>query len=147
MSFQPDPRVILWRLHVKSSPAQVYRALATDAGRATFWAEEAEGRDGVIHFVFSNGLTWDGEVVRAEAPRVFAVRYIGGSLVTFVLDDDGKGGTDLTMTDEGVAGEERAEVTAGWVSVLMSLKAAVDFGVDLREHDRERHWDAGFVEN
>jgi hypothetical protein len=39
------------------------------------------------------------------------------------------------------------EVIAGWVSVLMCLKAAVDFGVDLRAHDPEKHWDNGYVEN
>jgi hypothetical protein len=31
--------------------------------------------------------------------------------------------------------------------VLLSLKAAVDFGVDLRTHDNNRHWDLGYVDN
>jgi hypothetical protein len=38
-------------------------------------------------------------------------------------------------------------VAAGWVSVLLALKAAVDFGVDLRNHDPERTWSTGFVDN
>jgi hypothetical protein len=38
-------------------------------------------------------------------------------------------------------------VTAGWVSVLMQLKAAVQFHVDLRNHSRERSWEKGYVEN
>jgi hypothetical protein len=63
------------------------------------------------------------------------------------MEDDGCGGTDLTLTDMGVPSEHRTEVIAGWVSVLMALKAAVDFGIDLRGHDSERHWDTGFVEN
>lgn len=33
----------------------------------------------------------------------------------------------------------------GWVSLLMSMKAAVDFGVDLRNHDPERAWEQGFA--
>jgi predicted nucleic acid-binding Zn ribbon protein len=33
------------------------------------------------------------------------------------------------------------------VSVLMALKAAVDFSVDLRNHDPDRTWDHGYVEN
>jgi len=53
----------------------------------------------------------------------------------------------LILTDTGVPTEHRTEVMAGWVSVLMSLKAAVDFGIDLRMHDPERHWDNGYVEN
>jgi len=43
--------------------------------------------------------------------------------------------------------QDRAEIIAGWVSVLLSLKAAGNFGVDLRGHDPERHWDHGYVEN
>ena len=51
------------------------------------------------------------------------------------------------LTDAGVPAADRVEVTAGWVSVLMALKAAVDFSVDLRNHDPLRTWDQGFVEN
>jgi hypothetical protein len=29
----------------------------------------------------------------------------------------------------------------------MALKAAADFGVDLRSHDPARTWDQGFVDN
>jgi hypothetical protein len=29
----------------------------------------------------------------------------------------------------------------------MALKAAADFGVDLRNHDRQRTWEQGYVEN
>jgi len=38
-------------------------------------------------------------------------------------------------------------VLAGWVSVLMALKAAVDHGVDLRNHDPQRTWDQGYADN
>lgn len=36
---------------------------------------------------------------------------------------------------------------AGWVSVLLALKAAVDFSVDLRNHDPGRTWDQGYADN
>lgn len=147
MTFQSDPDAIRWRLHVCASPAEVYRALSTDAGRARFWAESAVERDGVIHFVFPNGLTWDGPILEARPPHRFAVRYYGNSLATFTLQDDGRGGTDLILADAGVPAADRVEVIAGWVSVLMALKAAVDFGVDLRAHDPDRQWDSGYVEN
>ena len=60
---------------------------------------------------------------------------------------DGNDGTDLTLTDEGVADEYRSEVIAGWGSVLMALKRAVDLGIDLRNNDPERTWDQGYFEN
>jgi hypothetical protein len=66
------------------------------------------------------------------------VRYYGGSVATFELAGDGAGGTDLRLTDAGVPDEDRTEVIAGWVSVLLALKAAIDIGVDLRNHDPER---------
>ena len=38
-------------------------------------------------------------------------------------------------------------MTAGWVSVLMAMKAALDYGVDLRNHDIERTWMKGYADN
>jgi len=147
MIFQPDPNIVRWQLHLKSPTARVYDMLSTNAGRAAFWAESAFEQDGQIHFVFPNGLTWQGQILQAQPPALYSLRYYGGSLTTFQLKDDGQGGTDLTLTDTGVPAEDRAEVIAGWVSVLMALKAAVDFNVDLRAHDPARHWDHGYVEN
>jgi uncharacterized protein YndB with AHSA1/START domain len=147
MRFQDDPDTIRWRLHLTSPVSTVYRALATDAGRAGFWAESAVERDGVIHFVFPNGVRWDGRVLQAQPPYRYEVQYFGNSVAAFTLEEDGRGGADLTLTDTGVPPQDRTEVIAGWVSVLMALKAAVDFGVDLRAHDPERHWDTGYVEN
>ena len=147
MVFQNDPDTIRWRIHLASTPLEVYRALATDNGRAQFWAESAVEMEGKVHFQFPNGLAWTGEVVNDHAPNRFAIRYFGGSLASFELADDGAGGTDLTLTDTGVPAPDRTEVMAGWVSVLMALKAAVDFSVDLRNHDSQRTWDQGYVDN
>ena len=124
----------------------MYEAFSTDAGRASFWAESAVERGGGIHFVFPNGATWDGRVLKAIPPQEYSVIYYGGSVASFTLVDDSHGGTDLTLTDTGVGPGDRAEVAA-WVPVLMALKAAVDFGVDLRTHDANRHWDTGYAEN
>lgn len=38
-------------------------------------------------------------------------------------------------------------MTAGWVSVLMAMKAAVDHGVDPRNHDEERPWVRGYADS
>lgn len=147
MLFQDDPDTIRWRLHLKSPVEKVYRALSTDAGRAAFWAESAVERNGVIHFVFPGEITWEARILKADSPREYSVEYYGGSVATFTLEDDGEGGTDLALADRGVPARHRAEVIAGWVSVLMALKAAVDHGADLRDHDPRRHWESGYVEN
>ncbi len=121
--------------------------LATDEGRSQFWAESAVRTDEQIEWRFPNGLAGCTKIVREIPPRTFALEYLGGSTATFNLASDGAGGTDLTLTDVGVPEENSAETLAGWVSVLMALKAAADFGVDLRNHDPERTWDQGFVDN
>ena len=133
--FQPSEAIILWRLHLRVSPWRVYEMLSTDQGRTRFWAESAMEKDGIIHFIFPNGQHWQAKIVANITPTLFAVEYIGNSIARFELADDGKGGTLLTLADTGVAPEERIEVIAGWVSVLLALKAAVDFDVDLRNHD------------
>jgi uncharacterized protein YndB with AHSA1/START domain len=147
MPFQNDPNLIHWKLHLRSSPQKVYELLSTGKGRASFWAESATEQDGMIHFVFPNQAEWKGRILENDPPHRFKVEYYGGSITTFHLEPDGSGGTDLTLTDQGVPEEDRTEVIAGWVSVLMMLKAGVDFGIDLRNHDPRRTWDEGFVEN
>lgn len=146
MAFQPDPERIVWRVHLRSSPVTVYETIATDAGRASFWAESAIERDGVVTFEFINGERSSGRVLVAEPPRRWAVEYFG-STVEFDLADDGSGGTDVTMVDTGIPDAHRAEVTAGWLNVLLPLKATVDFGVDLHSHDPSRTWDEGYVDH
>ena len=147
MTFQSDPDIIRWNLHLKSSPQIVYQRLSTDQGRASFWVESAVEDKGKIHFIFPNQAEWKGKILEEDPPHQFKVEYYGGSTTTFELQPDGKGGTDLTLMDQGVPSEDRTEVIAGWVSVLMALKASVDFGVDLRTHDPSRTWDEGYVEN
>lgn len=145
--FQSNPDVIEWQLHLNSHPKKVFDMLNTDEGRARFWAESAIEKDGVVQFRFPGGQTWDAKIIEVTPPHRFSLEYYGGSITLFILQDDGKGGTDLTLQDRGLASEYRSEVIAGWVSVLMALKAAVDFDVDLRNHDVTRTWTQGYVEN
>ncbi len=145
MAFQPDPGAIVWRVHLRSAPAVVFDALDSAAGRAGFWAESAGEADGMVTFEFVNGVRTTGRVLERDPPQRWAVEYFG-SVARFDLAPDGGGGTDLTLTNIGVAAADRAEVTAGWLNVLLPLKAWVDFGVDLRSHDPTRTWDDGYVD-
>ena len=147
MTFQENPDLVGWKLHLKSSPQNVYEKLSTNDGRASFWAESAVEQDGIIHFVFPNQAEWKGRILENNPPHKFKIEYYGGSITTFELEADGSGGIDLILTDQGIPEADRVEVIAGWVSVLMALKASLDFGVDLRNHDPKRTWDEGYVEN
>jgi uncharacterized protein YndB with AHSA1/START domain len=136
---------IRWKLHVPAPPEKVFATLNSDAGRASFWAESAREIDGVIHFEFVNGMSNRSRILERKDGSVFVIDYFGGE-ARFELAPDGKGGTDVTLTHRDVPLEDWNEVHAGWLNVLFPLKAWVAFGIDLRNHDRERLWDHGFVD-
>lgn len=133
-----------WRVHFAASPEQVWQAWATDSGRERFWAETSIESAGGFDLAFVKGEALRVEVVEARAPELLVFRYFGGSTVTLDLAPDGSGGCDLRLREEDAP--EPVENLAGWVTVLLACKAAVDFGVDLRSHDPERSWDAGYVD-
>ena len=146
MEFQSDPDTIRWKIHFQSPRDKVFEALATNSGRARFWAESAPEKDGVVTFHFLNHPPISGRILASEPPTRFTVEYFD-AVVDFRLADDGAGGTDLTLVSKGDAPEQRTEIIAGWVSVLMTMKAAVDFDVDLRNHDPSRTWSQGYADN
>lgn len=140
-------RPIEWRVHLRSAPEAVFETWTTDAGRARFWAERSESAAGGFELHFVNGQNLSVKVAEERSPERFAFRYFGGSTVTVTLSPDGAGGCDLHLVETGIASaEEWVENHAGWVSVLMALKAAVDFGVDLRAHDPARTWEGRYVD-
>jgi uncharacterized protein YndB with AHSA1/START domain len=143
----PKPPPIEWRLHLKISPEIVFDYWATDRGRQLFWSEESFAGPSGFTIRFVNGQSFDVELVESRRPELFAFRYFGGSRVTILLAPDGSGGCDLHLIEEQIPPEEYCENRAGWVSVLLALKAAADFGVDLRGHDPERSWDQGYADN
>lgn len=146
MDGEREDGAIVWRVHLRSSPETVFAMLATADGRRRFWAESAEEASGRVAFRFANGQRWEGDIVERDEPRCFAVTYFDGSLARFDLAPDGAGGTDLTLSESGVPPENWNDNRAGWVSVLLALKAAVDHGVDLRNHDPARTWEERYVD-
>jgi uncharacterized protein YndB with AHSA1/START domain len=140
------PDQIQWRIQLISPPEKVFAALATEQGRRAFWAAEAPEYEGAIHFKFANGMAFVSKVLERQTPSLFAIEYFGGSRAEFQIVDDGAGGTDLTMTESQVPEENRLIHLSGWIPVLLALKAAVDFSVDLRNNDPERTWEDGYVD-
>jgi uncharacterized protein YndB with AHSA1/START domain len=142
---KPVGRPIRWKLHLGSPPDIVFAYLSTDEGRRKFWVEDSQSSGNDLEFTFSNGLRCHCRIVVNEPPNAISFFYFG-SVVEFRLASDGAGGTDLTVTNAGVGESEWLEVYAGWLNVLFPLKAAVDFGIDLRSHDKSRTWEQGFVD-
>ncbi len=146
MSFQSEHGTIRWKMHFASPPDKVFDALATDEGRARYWAESAPENNEQITFHFPNLESFAGRILKKQRPSLFALEYFG-TVVEFSLKADGKGGTDLSLLSTQVDESIRWEMVAGWVSVLLAMKAAVDHGVDLRNHDASRSWSDGYADN
>lgn len=146
MSFQSEPGVIRWKLHFASPREIVYDALATDTGRSQYWAESAIERNGVISFQILGYQPYTSKILLQNKPSIFKLEYFG-TTVEFALQDVVSGGTDLYLCATQVNESIRMEMAAGWVSVLMAMKAAVDHGVDLRNHSELRSWNNGYLDN
>lgn len=136
---------IRWRMHLAVPPSLVSAILNSDEGRAAFWAESAVEANGFIQFRFINGVTHVAQITARRAPHLFSLNYFGGE-TRFELTADGAGGTDLLLTHEVIEEEAWHEVHAGWLNVLFPLKAWLEHGVDLRNHDPERTWDHGYAD-
>jgi hypothetical protein len=119
--------IITWKIHLRSAPEAVYRMLATKEGRSRFWADAAEEEQGVIHFRFSNGQQLEAPRAGEDAPGTLSaellrrqrrdLRAAGGR--------EGRYGPHAERTR--CPTQEYEQNRAGWVSVLLMLKAAVDF--------------------
>jgi len=134
-----------YKIRLTSSLTTVFTMLNTDSGRAAFWADLAFEKDGAIHFEFSNGFKMECKILRITEPRFFEIVYFGTMLRITLFEE--KGATILELHNSEIPDEEFVDMHAGWVSVLLALKAACDFGIDLRNHNHHYSWDQGFVDN
>jgi len=146
MGFQETEGQINWKVHFSSHIEKVYEALTTDNGRKTFWAEETKEEEGIIEFTILNYPKYKSKILDKQPPKLFRIEYFGTD-VTFKLQVTSDNGTDLILTALTSNEDTKQEMTAGWVSVLMAMKAAIDFGVDLRNHNPHRVWENGYLDN
>jgi uncharacterized protein YndB with AHSA1/START domain len=142
-----DGMAIEWRVALTSSRSVVWRAISTDGGREQFWAERSETTGpGTLRLTFPNGETSTVQIREMRSPSLMEFVYFG-ALTRLELMRAKEGGTVVTLTARGVSPAAAMDLHAGWVSVLLALKAAVDHHIDLRNHRRDRTWDTGFCDN
>lgn len=147
MIFQDKPGQINWKVHFSSPIEKVYEALTTDEGRKTFWAENTLEKNGYIEFSILNYEKYRSKVLAKNGKDIFEIVYFGTQVKFQLRTTPDDNGTDLILTAITDNDDVKNEMTAGWVSVLLAMKAAVDFGVDLRNHNPDRVWENGFADN
>ena len=138
-------QLIVWRLSLASPRADVFGLLDTDEGRERFWAVRSREREGGFELEFPGGLTSFVEVVEREPPARLAVRYFGSD-VELLLAEREDGGCLFEARCRCDDPAAWVEMHPGWVSWLLVLKAAADFGVDLRNGSPERAWPQRYVD-
>ena len=146
MAFQGKDNMIEWKVHFTSPVEKVFEFLTTDNGRGKFWAEETREENGKIEFTILNYPKYNAEILDKKQNELFKLEYFGTE-VTFELTKTEDNGTDLYLKATTQNESVKNEMTAGWVSVLMAMKGAVDFGIDLRNHNSERVWENGYLDN
>ncbi|MBC6983135.1 hypothetical protein [Caulobacter sp. 17J80-11] len=135
---------IVWRVALASPPERVFALLDTDEGRQRFWAaRSAATADGFV-LTFADGREARVEVLERRAPTRLVLRYFGAEVELEL--DAADPGCVLELRDHGRELLDWRDRHAGWVSWLLTLKAAVDFGVDLRNGAPHRSWDQRFVD-
>jgi uncharacterized protein YndB with AHSA1/START domain len=138
-------KTIIWRLHTAAPPERIWELLTTDRGRESFWAETSRSEGDRFILGFQMGVEGECRIVETVPASRFAFSYFG-THVLIELAPDGEGGTDLALTNSEVPDEEYEDMLPGWLNVLLPLKAAADFGVDLRTHDPARTWRERYVD-
>jgi len=139
-------KTVKWKIHLSSSPEVVFPFLTSANGREQFWAEKAPEKDGIIYFTFPNGESYDSKIIHIQPNREFHIEYFNSDL-KITLAHSEHGGTDLNLINEGVRDSEYLDTYAGWVSILLNLKAIIDYKIDLRNHDKNRTWDQNYADN
>lgn len=138
-------KVVNWQVYIKARKSEVYKYLTEDNLRERFWVEKSETNGHNVVFQFPNGVTTVCNFLSQTPDTQVKLTYFD-TLVEFDLQEL-ESGTVLKLSNTGISDTDYEEILAGWVSVLLSLKAAVQFNVDIRNHDARRCWDQRFVEN
>lgn len=137
--------LIVWRLSLASSREAVFELLDTDDGRQRFWAVRSRAVDGGFDLEFPGGLETRVEIVERDAPSRLRLRYFGSD-VELLLAGREDGGCLFEVRCHCDDPKAWLEMYPGWVSWLLVLKGAADFGAALRNGSPERTWSQRYVD-
>ena len=135
-----------WRVLINATAADVYRAVSTDEGRAGFWVATSRSTASGITLEFFDGTSWTGRMLRATPDRAVELTYLGGGTVVLEILPVSQSQCIVAVTDRPTNPVDWLANYAGWVAVLLNLKATAEFGVDLRNRDGARSFEQGFVD-
>lgn len=113
MAYLVSGSITTWRVHMMAPRTLLYDLLTPDDDPAQYWANAPTQLDSEGGWIVPEGAHLKDAALDLTPPGRIAARYGGGSVTTLDLFDDGRGGTDLRLTDIGQPAEDRTEVVAG----------------------------------
>ena len=154
-------------IHVRTSPSRTYRLLATGAGLARWFPNEAVFRDGAgrarrptelarrgdayfKRFIYAGGVKGEGKVLAARRDRLFKISFGENGEVCFTLRPKDRG-TLVELVQDKIPTSPRSRIDShlgcrtGWTFFLVNLKSVAEGGPDLRETDVKRSRDTALV--
>jgi uncharacterized protein YndB with AHSA1/START domain len=142
-------------MYVQSSIDKVYRAWATSSGMESFFIKEAafigpgknkkskdefaETGDQYEWLWWHNNYRSQGKVLKVQSPKEFSFSF--GSSEVHVNFAETEHGTQIHLVQDKIQINETEKVhthldcRSGWIYFLCNLKAALDFGVDIRQRN------------
>lgn len=135
---------LFWKMHLKSSPEEVFQYLTTDEGREAFWAYKSIQRDNSFELTHYDGSIC--EVLTISKTKLKFEFIYNRTIVAINLIDDGNGGTELLLNNKNIQDDDYEKVSNKWISTLLSLKAACDFKIDIRNQDPSKSYDIGYID-
>lgn len=124
MTIQYGPNELQWRVHLNATPEGVYELLSTDGGRESFWAESSKAFNDEVSLAFPDLSTTTVRILLEHPPHVLEMDYFGVP-TRFVMQRAGEHSTVLEVTASNVPAHDMVDLAAGWVSVLLNLKAVI----------------------
>lgn len=129
---------ILHKVGIRSTPAEVYKALTVKDQLAGWWTTNTQGTfdaGGTIEFRFGENNRTDMKVIEIEPERRVVWEVVKGpnawigSRVIFEIRPE-NGGTVLLFKHQGwTPGEFMSSCSTKWALFMMSLKSLVETGL------------------
>lgn len=135
---------VSWRVVCHANIKKVFDLIATDSGRTKFWCEQSTTSEDHIHMIFPGGETETARILKYDRPTSMEIIYFG-AVTKFQITELRSG--CVVHVEAIVRDADFDETNAGWVSVLMNLKAVSTYDIDLRNHKQDYSWARGFIDN
>lgn len=144
---KPKKLTILTKIQIAESREKVFHTVSNARDLSKFFVSEASlnletGNHVIWKFPEFKSMQVKVKVIKADSPEIIVLNWEGAenhiTTVTFMFTAIGNGQTLLAIKEEEMLNNEHgiawlARNTEGWANFLASLKAYLEYGINLRK--------------